>query len=229
MSISFCCVCGGEEFASKDVLWPELVENWGLLPQEVEYINRQQGFHCLSCSNNLRSIALSSAILKAYRYEGTLAQFVCSELASSLKVLEVNEAGGLTSLLERLPHHRLIKYPEHDLTNLGLDSRGFDLVVHSDTLEHVEDPLAGLTECRRVLNENGRCIFTVPIVIGRLSRSRSGLSNSYHGSQAESSHNLLVHTEFGSDVWTYVFDAGFQSATMHCVDYPAGIAIEASG
>jgi hypothetical protein len=48
-----------------------------------------------------------------------------------------------------------------------------------------------------------------------------------HGSQGETGSEFLVRTEFGSDVWKYVVEAGFQSSTFHCVDYPAGIAIEA--
>ena len=38
----------------------------------------------------------------------------------------------------------------------------FDLVVHSDTLEHVPDPLRALQECRRVLRPGGALCFTVP-------------------------------------------------------------------
>jgi ubiquinone/menaquinone biosynthesis C-methylase UbiE len=113
------------------------------------------------------------------------------------------------------------------MTKLAVESASFDLVVHSDTLEHVEYPITALSECRRVLSSAGRCIFTVPVVVDRLTRSRAGLNRCYHGSQDESGSDYLVRTEFGSDVWKYVVEAGFQSSTFHCVDYPAGIAIEA--
>src|SRR5208282_3830755 len=42
------------------------------------------------------------------------------------------------------------------------------LVIHSDTLEHVERPVRALEECRRVLAPGGRVCFTVPIIVGRL-------------------------------------------------------------
>ena len=38
----------------------------------------------------------------------------------------------------------------------------FDLVVHSDTLEHVPDPVRGLAECRRVLKPHGLLILETP-------------------------------------------------------------------
>ena len=56
---------------------------------------------------------------------------------------------------------------------------------------------------------DGRCIFTVPIVVGRMSRTRTGLKNSYHGTPGQGGGDYIVHTEFGADVWRYVVEAGF--------------------
>jgi hypothetical protein len=36
---------------------------------------------------------------------------------------------------------------------------------------------------------------------------------------------MLVHTEFGADVWTYVLGVGFSSCELVPVAYPAGLAI----
>ena len=55
-------------------------------------------------------------------------------------MLEINEAGTLHPILRMLPRHRLVSYPEVDMTRLPFADRSFDLVVHSDTLEHVPDP-----------------------------------------------------------------------------------------
>jgi SAM-dependent methyltransferase len=225
---NLCSVCGGGEFLFREILSPELVSDWQLSALEVDYINRQQGVSCAGCSNNLRSMALAGAILSAYNFCGTLVQFVDSDFAKSLKVLEINEAGGLTSVLNGLPHHQLVGYPEHDMTNLSFEPAIFDLVLHSDTLEHVPNPIAGLSECRRVLVKTGRCIFTVPIIVGRLSRSRAGLKVSYHGTSAQRDNDLIVHTEFGADIWRFVIEAGFTSARIHSFEYPATLAIEAT-
>lgn len=224
-----CTVCGERDFSVKDVLWAELARDWQLSPWEAEYINRQQGLCCMACGNNLRAMALASAIAGAYGYRGTLAQFIASGQGDSLRLLEINEAGGLTPFLSKLPNHRLAKYPDCDMAGLSFESESFDLVVHSDTLEHVPNPVAGLSECGRVLAQGGRCIFTVPVVVGRFSRDRTGLKESYHGREGERDPGNLVRTEFGADVWRYVLEAGFRDVRIHSLEYPTGLAIEASG
>jgi len=223
-----CPVCGGRNFSDAKVLWQELIVDWQLSPQEVDYIDRQQGHCCKACSNNLRSMALADAIMKSYEFVGTLTDFVRSDLARSLKILEINEAGGLSSVLADLPNHRLVCYPAYDMTNLPFPAGAFDLVIHSDTLEHVPQPVAALAECRRVLSVQGRCIFTVPVVVGRMSRPRTGLKNSYHGDPGQAAGDYIVHTEFGADVWCFAAEAGFTGIKIFCFEYPAGLAIEAS-
>jgi ubiquinone/menaquinone biosynthesis C-methylase UbiE len=111
------------------------------------------------------------------------------------------------------------------MMSLNIESDKFDLVVHSDTLEHISNPTKALAECHRVLKKDGLCIFTVPIIVDRMSRSRDGLEKSFHGSQELRSPDQLVYTEFGSDVWNYVIQSGFSSCEFYSYDYPAGIAI----
>ena len=222
-----CPVCGGEEFLSDYVLWPELVNEWQLSEAEVAYINRQQGFHCVKCKNNLRAMALAHAIATAYEFTGELSCFAIAKRLKDISILEINPAGQLTPILSKMPNHRLIEYPEHDMTCLDFESEFFDLVIHSDTLEHIKEPIDALSECRRVLKKTGRCIFTIPIVIDRLTKSRRGMKSSYHGSPGEGCEDLLVYTEYGADFWKSVLEAGFGSVMIHCIEYPAGLAIEA--
>lgn len=222
-----CAVCGKQDFAYSHVLWRDLILDWQLSPQESEYINRQQGFHCTSCGNNLRSMALAAAITSQYSFKGPLAEFVVSVAAKKIRVLEINEAGNLTPILSKLPQHTIASYPETDIHNLPFADGSFELVIHSDTLEHIANPIAGLAECRRVLSPGGRCIYTIPIIVDRLTRARDGLKPSYHGSESENREGLMVRTEFGSDAWTFVLRAGFSAVTMHAIEYPAGIAVVA--
>lgn len=224
-----CAVCGACEFSYQAVLWPELIEEWELLPEEVAYINRQQGLQCTRCGNNLRSIALADAIVKAYEFDGFLCDFIQSAKSRSIKILEINEAGGLTPTLAQLPHHQCIHFPQANMMSLGFDHNTFDLVIHSDTLEHITDPYKGLEECRRVLTPKGKCIFTVPLIVNRLSRSRKSLKPSYHGDPAQKRNDYIVLTEFGADFWSYPLKAGFKSVNIHAYEYPAAIAIEAQG
>jgi SAM-dependent methyltransferase len=218
-----CPVCGGVQFSEGDVLWPELINAWQLSEQEVAYVNRQQGFHCKQCYNNLRAMGLSLAILREINFQGTLDQF-CESL-SDIKILEINTAGSLTPFFKKLSQHRLIEYPKFDMLDLAIESESYDLVVHSDTLEHVPNPERGLSECRRVLRDNGKCIFTVPIIVDRMTRSRDGLAPSYHGQSGVLANDQVVCTEFGVDVWNTVLKAGFSSCEMLSLEYPAALAI----
>jgi SAM-dependent methyltransferase len=220
-----CPVCGGQEFVTHSVLWPELINAWQLAKNEVAYINRQQGFCCTSCGNNLRSMALASAILHTYEFSDALAQFVCSDIAQTLKVLEINEAGKLSPILNKLSNHRIVHYPEYDMTDLSFESDSFDLAIHSDTLEHVPNPVRALSECHRILRRNGKCIFTVPIIVDRLTRSRVGLAPSHHGQSGVSPDDQLVCTEFGTDIWQFILKAGFRSCEIFSLEYPAAIAM----
>ena len=143
--------------------------------------------------------------------------------ATALRVLEINAAGALTRYLSVLPRRTLVEYPKVEMGALPFSARSFDLVIHADTLEHVPDPVAGLAECRRVLDAHGICAFTAPVIVGRLTRSRKGMAESFHGTAAEG-HPYLVHSEFGADLWTYALRAGFPECRAYSLEFPATVA-----
>jgi SAM-dependent methyltransferase len=169
-------------------------------------------------------MALAQAVMACFGYAGLFKQFVCGRAAKQLKVLEINEAGTLTQFLDRLPGHVLVRYPETDMMNLRFDEMAFDLVVHSDTLEHVRNPVRGLSECRRVLKPGRFCAFTVPMIVDRLTTTREGLPPSYHGSPSNPS-DCLVHVEYGADAWKQVLLAGFPECRIISVEYPTSQAL----
>jgi ubiquinone/menaquinone biosynthesis C-methylase UbiE len=113
------------------------------------------------------------------------------------------------------------------MMNLEIESESFDLVIHSDTLEHVSNPERALSECRRVLRSSGKCIFTVPIIVDRMTRSRAGLEPSYHGQSGVPANDQIVYTEFGADSWQTVLKAGFSSCEIYSLEYPAALVIVA--
>jgi hypothetical protein len=92
-------------------------------------------------------------------------------------------------------------------------------------LEHVPEPDQALEECRRVLRADGALAFTVPVIIKRLSRSRSGMPPSYHGHEESQDPGMVVQTEFGADVWVYVTRAGFSTCELVTYRPPAGLAV----
>jgi len=220
-----CPVCGGETFSQLWVIPRELASGWELNEEESATISRQQGLTCDSCRNNLRAMTLAAAILSDLNFYGTLDRFC--DAPRDMDVLEINEAANLASFLGKMQGHRLVEYPQIDMLKMAFASESFDLVIHSDTLEHIVDPLRGLAECHRVLRPGGRCVFTTPVIPGRMTRSRAGLSPSYHGRPEEKTEDQRVHFEFGADVWRTVLEAGFLSCKIFCLEYPAGLALVA--
>jgi SAM-dependent methyltransferase len=218
-----CAVCGASEFQPRQVLWQALIDEWELRPDEAAYVDTQQGTVCRGCGSNVRSIALAAALCRSARFNGTLDAWIAS--SPRLSLLEINEAGTLHARLRQLPGHAFGAWPDVDLQALCFADGTFDRIVHSDTLEHVPDPLAALRQMHRVLRPDGAAVFTVPIIVARMTRSRTGLAPSYHGDPANATPDLLVHTEFGADAWALVLAAGFAACEFVAYAPPAGIAI----
>lgn len=216
-------------FHEQAVLWPELIAEWELAPEEVRYIDQQQGLACLDCGNNLRAMTLAAAISRTFGHAGSLRELCLSDpRVRGLRLLELNPAGELTSIFKLLPHHSLVAFPEFDMQHMNLPDDSVDMIVHSDTLEHIPDPLTALRECRRVLKEGGHLFYTIPVVVGRLTRSRTGLPPSHHGTRAAGAvDDYRVQTEYGADFWCEVFAAGFGNISLTSLVYPASVAIHA--
>ena len=217
-----CAICGGSAFKFAPVLWAGLIAEWRLSPDEADYVDRQQGECCATCGGNLRSILLARMICQALDRPEPLATLVPT--LADIKILEINEAGTLSPILRTAPAHTFGAYPEVDMHALPYGDQSFDIVVHSDTLEHVEHPVRALAECRRVLKLGGACCFTVPVIVGRLSASREGLPPSYHGDPTLCAEDQLVRTEFGADLWTYLARARFDHIEVSTLDFPSATA-----
>jgi SAM-dependent methyltransferase len=219
--ISYCICCGSRSIIYSPILWDALIQEWGLSEFETNYINRQQGIRCKRCKANLRTMAIAYGMMRNENYRGLFQEFVRTRKMSKKHILEVNETGQMTQYLQQIRYHTLGEYPDVDIQKLPYNDATFDVVIHSDTLEHVPDPIAALKECGRVLKPDGYCIFTVPLIIDRISKTRAGLPLSYHGSQDQEGDDYIVQTEFGSDVWKYVLQAGFAEVRIYSLEYPA--------
>lgn len=222
---SACAVCGGVGRRSQNVLWPALVAEWELSPAEAASVDRQQGTTCVDCGSNLRSMVLADAIKDHLGINGPLGPGLAQR--SDVRVLEINEAGNLTRHLSSAPGYRYGAYPEIDMQAMPFADGAFDLIVHSDTLEHVHDPLRALAECRRVLAPGGACAFTIPIIPARMNRRRDALPLSFHGNPETTPTDLRVWTEYGADAWTQAAQVGFREVRLRFLDYPDAIAITA--
>ena len=227
-SLKVCPVCGGDRFVGDSVLWPELIAQWELSPNEIAYINLQQGFCCANCKNNLRTMTLAAAVTGAFGFTGTL-EDLCrnNPQIRKLTLIEINPAKNLSPFLQALPKHVLHSFPELDMQQMSFEDSSIDVIIHSDTLEHVPDSKAALKESMRVLKPGGHLFYTVPIVIGRLTRNRRGLPPSYHGKPGVNRDDCVVQTEYGADFWGEIFEAGFGEVSLTSLIFPASVAIHA--
>jgi SAM-dependent methyltransferase len=223
-AITQCICCGSNRIQLSRVLWPSLIEEWGLSAQEAAYIDRQQGLICEDCGASLRAMVLARAIMSCWNYRGLFKRF-SRRLFHRIDVLEINEAANLTKFLRGMGRHVLAGYPAVDAMKLPYHDASFDLVVHSDTLEHIPEPLLALAECRRVLRPGGFCVYTVPIIVGRLTVSRAGKPPSFHGGEKDRKEDFIVCTEYGADAWTHPIQAGFAECRIVSLDYPAAQAL----
>jgi SAM-dependent methyltransferase len=136
----------------------------------------------------------------------------------SLHILHLNQTNDLSQELRTvpdliettyLPTHELGTdlngFSNQDMTRLTFESDCFDLVIHSETLEHLHDYELALSEANRVLKPGGYQIYSIPLLHDRQTRRRIGrdsagnevrlLPLSTHGLNGE----YPVVWEFGGD------------------------------
>ena len=164
-----CTVCGAETRFR--------LNSWGMAREVAaafpDGFVRRECLLCSECGSSTRVRRLAEALLAHYADGATsIAELVEEPGFRSLRVAEINALGRMHAFLTRLPSLTYAEYPEEDIQRLSYPDASFDLVLTSDTLEHVPDPHAALRETRRVLRPGGRHVFTVPFDPGR-ERSRS--------------------------------------------------------
>lgn len=225
-SLRVCPVCGGDGFRMFENLSPALIEEWGLTPAEAHYINLQQGLTCTDCNSSLRVMTLAAALCEHFDFPKHFSELCSADSPIYTRsILEMNPAGSLTHFLSKLPNHKCVCYPEIDLQRLPFPDESFDVILHSDTLEHVEDSPKALRECYRVLKPKAILAYTIPIVHGRLTIKRLGLKDSFHGPHDERPSDMKVVSEYGADFYKEIFRAGFSKTTLFSLRFPASVAI----
>jgi SAM-dependent methyltransferase len=223
----------------QSVLWPELISAWELSPEWVRYIDAREGTCCGFCYASLRDRQLASAIIKASGIEADSLNDLCDSKAfRSLKVAEINAAGGLHAIMERLPNLAYSEFgstspgiPSEDLLALSYSDNSFDLVITAETLEHVPDIHVALRETCRVLKPGGVHVFSAPVVWERkCTRQRAALQDgklvhhlppSFHGNGVTEASDMLVFYEFGSDLVDFCRSAGFEVELLKDAQNPA--------
>jgi SAM-dependent methyltransferase len=228
----FCAACGvkGRRVDNKPE-WPELVEQWELSPEWAARFYAREGLACEWCGASLRSQQLAGTVVAVAAAEFGAGAKSLRELCDeprfrSLSVAEINSAGNLHQFLSKLPNLKYSEFggdvagvPSESLAHLSYGDSTFDIVLTSDTLEHVPDIDGALDEIRRVLKPGGYHIFTVPVVMDRPATRRRASMNgeelihhlppSFHGAPQEGRADFLVFNEFGADFVGTCERAGF--------------------
>ncbi len=212
MNISYCYNCGKEK--TYEVHYPvtdELANEWEISDELKTLFNEREGKRCTGCGANIRSQVFAKAIIESkFGYSAkNLVEWVTLANQNNLNVCEINSCHELHATLKKLSNYTHAEYgtsSQQDIENLTYQDNRYDLVLHSEVLEHVNNPAKAMDECRRVINNQGLVLYTIPIVWNRKTRNRtkiiSGktkyiLPKSYHGQKTE---DYLVRHEFGGDV-----------------------------
>ncbi len=218
-----CPSCKAEDFGQTPILSDSLALAWELTDQERRMFDEREGHSCLICGMSKRVRMLYWSLKK-----------LLPEL-QRLDILHLNRINGLSGPLREarilvetvyrpdLPFGTLVEgYVNQDMTDLKFTNCSFDVVIHSETLEHIHDYEKALSEATRVLRPEGRQLYTVPLLHNRLTRRRmivgtNGeridlLPPSFHGNVGE----YPVVWEFGGDFFQ---KRGAYIAQIHYDDY----------
>jgi SAM-dependent methyltransferase len=238
--IERCAICGhlAPMLYRRRVVPPRLEELWGLTPPLAAALARRESLDCARCGGKLRARRLAAVLLRTYPVGSppaparSVGEWVRHPETRRLRVAEINRIDGLHAVLEALPHLATSDFTpgaasgavvegvrNEDLTQLTYPDEAFDLVLSSETLEHVPDLDAALGEIRRVLVPGGRHIFTVPVlptVAATFARAALGPDGSIVALAPQLSHpggdaGYPVFTEFGTDCVEVFRRAGFET------------------
>lgn len=233
-----CSVCGKVRpmLHYRRIIPNRLVELWGLSPRQAVALAHKESDFCAACGAKLRARRIASVLLKLYSPGATSPRDWSRDPAiRRLRIAEINRVEGLHEALVGLPHFEASDYlpgaapgavvdgvRNEDLCRLTYADAAFDLIVTSETLEHVPDLEKSLAEIHRVLAPGGRHVFTAPVApwepktFARARLREDGevehITAPIHHPAGDSGY--LVFTELGMDFPEILRAAGFET-TIH--------------
>jgi len=234
--IERCACCGtfAPMLYRRRVVSPRLAELWGLSPRLAEALARKESCECGICGAKLRARRIALTLLDLYP-TGIPAESVAAWVrwpeVQTLRIAEFNRIDGLHEALTQHPAFNFSDFRQdvprgiyvngtrnEDLCSLTYPDSSFDLVLTSETLEHVPDLALALAEIRRVLVAGGRHLFTVPLLPGverTFARSTVDADGIVRHVAPPICHpggdvGYPVFTEFGADLPDLLRRAGFE-------------------
>ena len=223
-----CAACGAlGDYKYAPVINDELARQWGLDAVERRAFSARESMACPECGCTFRLRQLARAIAAVYGGQESLRHAVAQPAFQALQVAEINSCGGIHGFIKHLPNLHYSEYGsnepgvrDEDLMALTYEDNSMDLVLTSETLEHIPDPARSLSEIYRVLKPGGWHIFTIPVRWTTDTVTRARLKGgtvelakeaSYHGAGQD---DYLVFTEFGRQAVSLIEAAGFEVRVM---------------
>ncbi|MFN8005678.1 MAG: methyltransferase domain-containing protein [Terriglobia bacterium] len=201
-----CANCRSRTFSFSPVISDSLATSWELSRRERAHFDLREGHACSHCrmSCRVRMLLWSlKRILSPHQPLAILHLNQTNELSEPL-----SRAGSLTetAFAPTEPRGEMIHgLSNQDMTRLTFGDCSFDLVIHSETLEHIDNYELALREAHRVLRPGGYQVYTIPLIHRRATRQRIKLEPSgepvylhplsCHGNEGE----YPVFWEFGGD------------------------------
>ncbi len=230
-----CSVCGKVRAMvyHPHYISPTLIQLWELTPREAAALKRKESCECSSCGAKLRARRIADVLMDLYPAGArSLRQWAASDRARGLRIAEINVIDGIHDTLKGLPGFQASDFTPgvergatvngircEDFDHLTYDDDSFDLVLTSETLEHVADLRTSLAECMRVLVPGGFHVFTAPVtphVARTFPRARIGPDGKVEQLATAISHpggswGYPVFTELGVDFPEILREAGFET------------------
>jgi SAM-dependent methyltransferase len=225
----YCFACGHSDgFVFLNIINDDLADQWKLATSLRKSFDIRESTKCRHCGSSFRSNLHARTICKVLApNQKCLAQAINHKPFSKLKIAEINASGALHKVLVNHPNLQYSEYRPEDKTirhenldKLSYTDASFDLVLTSETLEHVPDWQLAMSEIQRVLKPGGYHIFTVPAILTRRTRVRAVrergkitkyLPASHHGYNRGTTSDYLVFNEFGADYRKAIDELGFDT------------------
>ena len=197
----------------------------------VRLANEEAGVRCLRCGASPVHRSIGAALRRCV---GSLGDYDVCELSARGPLARHLRARARSAALSEYfvdvaPGAMRDGVRCEDVERLSYADASFDLVTHTEVLEHVADDARAFCELRRVLRAGGWMLFTVPLyaeVTLERARLRNGaiehlLPPVYHGDPARGGEPVLAFRDYGNDIVARLRAAGFLQAWIEPADAAA--------
>lgn len=223
-----CWACGEiSTFAFEEIINDDLARQWGVNKRIRHAYSSRESRQCEYCRSIYRNRLYSQTLCDYYSKEGAkdLKHLVKEAHFRSLLVAEINACGWLHNILKGLPRLSYSEYGSEDTSIRSEDIQAlsygndmFDVVLTSDTMEHIPSYAKAFSEIHRILKPGGKHFFTIPILWNISTRRRAEfkqdggvnylVEGAYHGPPELAN---LVWTDFGKDIIEEIDSIGFDT------------------